>query len=60
MNKLGVTLYTVDLATNKVLALVGRIEPRDWIGLIQPHRSPGSSCVDAAVARSGSEVRPTR
>lgn len=28
---LGMTLHPFDLATNKVLALVGRLEPRDWI-----------------------------
>ena len=39
---LGLTLHPFDLATSKVLALVGRLEPRDFIdtlacdGLIQP------------------------
>lgn len=28
---LGLTLHPVDLATNKVLALVGRVEARDWV-----------------------------
>jgi hypothetical protein len=27
----GLALHPFDLATNKVLALVGRVEPRDWI-----------------------------
>jgi hypothetical protein len=31
---LGLTLHPVDLATNKVLALVGRLEVRDWIDVI--------------------------
>jgi hypothetical protein len=29
--RLGLTLHPFDLATNKVLALVGRLEVRDWI-----------------------------
>ncbi|MEN6334170.1 MAG: hypothetical protein ABFE01_07895, partial [Phycisphaerales bacterium] len=32
--ELGLTLHPFDLATNKVLALVGRLEIRDWIDLI--------------------------
>ncbi len=28
---LGLTLHPLDSATNKVLAFVGRIEPRDWV-----------------------------
>lgn len=31
---LGVTLHPFDLATNKVLAMAGRMEPRDWIDVI--------------------------
>ncbi|MCP5008015.1 MAG: hypothetical protein GY941_29385 [Planctomycetes bacterium] len=31
---LGLTLHPFDLATNKVLALVGRLEIRDWIDVI--------------------------
>ena len=31
---LGLTLHAFDLATNKVLALVGRLEARDWIDVI--------------------------
>lgn len=31
---LGLTLHPFDLATNKVLALVGRVEARDWIDVI--------------------------
>ena len=34
---LGLTLHPFDLATNKVLALVGRLEPRDWIDVIASH-----------------------
>lgn len=33
--ELGLTLHPFDLATNKVLALVGRLEARDWIDLLQ-------------------------
>ena len=31
---LGLALHPFDLATNKVLALVGRVEVRDWVDLI--------------------------
>jgi hypothetical protein len=34
---LGLTLHPFDLATNKVLALVGRPEARDWIDAIDCH-----------------------
>ena len=34
---LGLTLHPFDLATNKVLALAGRREPRDWIDALQCH-----------------------
>lgn len=34
---LGVTLHPFDLATNKVLALVGRLEVRDWVDAIESH-----------------------
>jgi hypothetical protein len=30
----GLTLHPIDLATNKVLALVGRLKARDWVDLI--------------------------
>lgn len=33
----GLTLHPFDLATNKVLALVGRLEARDWVDLIGCH-----------------------
>ena len=33
----GLTLHPFDLATNKVLALVGRIEPREWVDVIACH-----------------------
>lgn len=36
--ELGLTLHPFDLATNKVLALVGRLEPRDWIDVIESNR----------------------
>jgi hypothetical protein len=32
--ELGLMLHPFDLATNKVLAMVGRIEPRDWVDVI--------------------------
>jgi len=35
----GLTLHPFDLATNKVLALVGRLEVRDWIDVIRCHES---------------------
>lgn len=31
---LGLVLHPFDLATNKVLAMAGRLEPRDWIDLM--------------------------
>lgn len=34
---LGVTLHPFDLATNKLLALAGRREPRDWVDTIRCH-----------------------
>jgi hypothetical protein len=34
----GLTLHPFDLATNKVLALVGRLEVRDWIDVIECDR----------------------
>jgi hypothetical protein len=33
----GLTLHPFDLATNKVLALVGRVEVRDWVDAIECH-----------------------
>ena len=36
--ELGLTLHPFDLATNKVLALIGRLEVRDWIDLLHCHR----------------------
>lgn len=35
--ELGLALHPFDLATNKVLALVGRLEVRDWVDLITCH-----------------------
>jgi hypothetical protein len=32
---LGLTLHPFDLATNKILALIGRAEPRDWVDVIE-------------------------
>lgn len=36
--ELGLTLHPFDLATNKVLALIGRVEVRDWIDVIECDR----------------------
>lgn len=36
--ELGLALHPFDLATNKLLALVGRREVRDWVDLLQCHR----------------------
>lgn len=36
-DELGLTLHPFDLATNKVLALVGRLEARDWVDVIHCH-----------------------
>jgi hypothetical protein len=33
----GLALHPFDLATNKVLALVGRLEARDWVDTIRSH-----------------------
>jgi hypothetical protein len=33
----GLVLHPFDLATNKVLALVGRVEARDWVDVIHCH-----------------------
>jgi hypothetical protein len=33
----GLTLHTFDLATNKMLALVGRVEVRDWVDVLECH-----------------------
>jgi len=36
-DEFGLTLHPFDLATNKVLALVGRLEVRDWVDVIHCH-----------------------
>lgn len=36
--ELGLTLHPLDLATNKVLAAIGRLEVRDWVDLIESCR----------------------
>lgn len=36
-DELGLALHPFDLATNKVLALIGRLEVRDWIDVITCH-----------------------
>jgi len=37
-DEFGMTLHPFDLATNKVLALVGRLEIRDWVDMIHCHQ----------------------
>jgi hypothetical protein len=37
-DQLGLVLHPVDLATNKVLALVGRLEVRDWVDVIESNQ----------------------
>jgi hypothetical protein len=37
-DEFGLTLHPFDLATNKVLALVGRLEVRDWVDVIATDR----------------------
>lgn len=37
-DELGLVLHPFDLATNKVLALVGRLEARDWIDVMECSR----------------------
>jgi hypothetical protein len=49
--ELGLTLHPFDLATNKVLALVGRLEVRDWVDVIAS---------DERFSRSGAWPRPAR
>jgi hypothetical protein len=34
---LGLTLHPFDLATNEVLALIGRLEARDWVDVVTCH-----------------------
>lgn len=34
---LGLALHPFDLATNKILALIGRSVPRDWVDMIECH-----------------------
>jgi len=36
-DQLGLTLHPFDLATNKVMALVGRLEVRDWVDVLACH-----------------------
>jgi hypothetical protein len=49
----GLTLHPFDLATNKVLALVGRVEVRDWMDTIVAHErlQPFGLLAWAAVAK---------
>jgi hypothetical protein len=49
----GLLLHPIDLATNKVLALAGRDEPRDFVDILFVHRTvlPLSGLVWAAVGK---------
>ena len=46
---LGLILHPFDLATNKVLALVGRLEVRDWVDVIQWHAMLSSAAEIVAI-----------
>ena len=50
---MGLTLHPIDLATNKILAMAGRLEPRDWIDAIECCRTlqPLGYLVWAAVGK---------
>jgi hypothetical protein len=52
-SELGLVLHPFDLATNKVLALVGRIEVRDWVDIIScdEHIQPLGYLAWAAAAK---------
>lgn len=39
----GLTLHPLDLATNKVLALVGRVEVRHWVDALTCHHEGGAA-----------------
>ena len=52
---LGLTLHPFDLATNKVLALVGRLEARDWIDAIDA--TSGSSRSASWPGRRAGRIR---
>ena len=54
--ELGLVLHPFDLATNKVLAMVGRLEVRDWVrshNLPRAHPAAGLSGVGRLRQRSG-------
>ena len=38
-DEFGLTMHPLDLASNKVLALVGRLAVRDWIDVIEAHKT---------------------
>jgi hypothetical protein len=58
---LGLALHPFDLATNKVLALVGRLEARDWIDLIHAgERRPAPRLSGVGGLRQGSGLQPER
>ena len=46
---LGLILHPFDLATNKVLAFVGRLEVRDWVDVIQWHAMLSSAAEIVAI-----------
>lgn len=55
---LGLTLHPFDLATNKVLAMVGRLEVRDWVDAISSHErlQPMGTCCGQPAARTRGSV----
>ena len=57
--ELGLTLHPFDLATNKVLALVGRIAVRDWVDILTCHRTLSPlGCLAWAPAGKEPGLRP--
>ncbi len=52
----GLVLHPFDLATNKVLALAGRLEVRDWIDVIESSRRAAARLPGVGRARQGRRV----
>ena len=53
------TLHPFDLATNKTLALIGRLEARDWIDLVACGKDPGTN-PSLIVGEAGRSARYTQ
>jgi hypothetical protein len=51
--ELGLTLHPIDLATNKLLAMAGRLEVRDWVDMVTCHQKiqPLGYLVNAACGK---------